>query len=813
MLDAFWSDLRFTGRMLRKNPGFSAIAIATLALGIGANTAIFSVVDHVILRPLAYRDPGRLYAVHEAVPSFPSAPPLLPVNAMHFLEWRKNVQAFDSVAMLSGSTLDLTGSGEPVRIPSARVSANLFGMLGIQPQIGRNFRPDEDQPGHEHEVIINYELWQGRLAGDPHVLGRKLILDGKPYEVIGVLPAKFRFPKLSDLYAMKVDEDRPEVWRPFALRKDELDDMGDFNYACIARLKPGVSPERALAELNAVQSNIARKLPEKADLRAHLVPLQQQISGRSQSGLQLVLMAVGGMLLIACVNIANLLLVKSTVRSREMAIRTALGASATRLVGQTIVESLALAITGGALGIAIAYVIMRVIVSHAPVDVPRLDEVQLDGSVLLFTAALSILCGLLFGVLPALASARRDPQEAMKSGGRGATTGKTSGRIRSSLVGIEVCLSVASLLTGALLLHSFVNLLNVDKGFDVKRVLTTELTLPETRYPTDEKKTQFVKQVLERVRSLPGIDSAGTVSQLPLSGEGGNNIIQVEGSNLPMMQRPLADIRRVSPGYFRTLGIALKRGRVFAETDEKHNVAVISSSAAAKLWPRQDAIGKRFRMGGDERPMLTVLGVVGDVKGASLNSPPSPTVYVPEWVKTWGSSTLTVKTTLSQAVAAAEIRKVLRELDPQMPVHFQTMEELLDDSVAQRRFQMQLILLFAISALLLASIGIYGVVSYSVAQRTSEIGIRMTLGAQRADIGTMVLWQGISPAMIGLAAGIVLSFLVERMIASMLFGVSALDLPAIAAVVACLLAVTLCATFIPALRATRVDPVTALRYE
>ena len=814
MLDGLWSDLQFTSRMLGKNPGFGAIAIATLAIGIGANTAIFSLVDHVILRPLAYRQPGRLVSIEEAVPSFHGAPPVIPVNAMHFLEWRKSVRAFESLALLGGVQFDLTGSGEPSRIPAARVSSNLFPMLGVQPQLGRTFRADEDQPGHDLEVVINNELWKGQFGGDPNILGRKLVLDGQPYQVIGVLPANFRFPKLSSLYSMAIPEDRPQIWKPFALEKDELDAMGDFNFVCIARLKAGVSPGRALSELNAVQNSIASKLPEKVTLRALISPLQDQITRGSRTGLQLILTAVGGMLLIACVNIANLLLARSTIRAREMAIRTALGASGIRLLSQMLVESTTLAVAGGAFGVAVAYAVLSIVVANAPVDLPRVDEVRLDGQVLLFTAVISIFCGLLVGVLPALASARRDPQEAMKSSGRGTTAGKTSSGIRSGLVAVEVCLSVMSLLIGALLLHSFINLLNVDKGFEVRRVLTLQLTLPSTRYPDDEKKAQFVKRTLQKIESLPGIESAATGSRLPLTGEGGNNTIQVEGSNLPIMQRPLADIRRVSPGYFRTMSIAVKNGRVFERADEKHDVAVLSASAAAKLWPHMDAVGKRFRMGDDNRPMLEVLGIVSDVRGISLNAPPTPTVYVPEWVRTWGEPTLVVKTALMPAAAAAEIRKTLHELDPQMPVqNFETMQEVLNDSVAQRRFQMNLVLLFAVSALLLASLGIYGVISYSVAQRTNEIGIRMTLGAQRANISRMVIWQGLAPAIAGLAAGVVAAFAVGRTIRSLLFGVAAADPIAIAGVVVTLLAVSLLAALVPSWRATRVDPAIALRYE
>lgn len=577
MLDALWSDLRFTARMLRKNPGFAIVAIVTLALGIGANTAIFSLVDHVILQPLAYPDAGRLYAIQEAVPTFAGAPPIVPVNAMHFLEWRKRVHAFESIALLNGLSLDLTGTGEPQRLPAARVSWNLFQTLGVQPLLGRSFRQEEDQPGHDHEVIINNELWRGRFAGDPNIIGRKISLNGNSYEVVGVLPANFRFPNLSQLYAMSIAQQRPEIWKPFALEKDELDDMGDFNFACIARLRPGISGAGALAELNVVESALARKLPEKVVLKGILLPLRAQITGRSRTGLELVLIAVGAVLLIACVNIASLLLTRATARSREMAIRIALGASRARLLRQVLVESLALALTGGAIGLAFAYAAVRVIVSRAPLDLPRLDEVHLDARVLLFTAAVSVCCGLLSGLLPAWSCGRRDPQEAMKAAARGTTTSRSSNHVRSLLVSFEVCLSAMSLIAGALLLHSFVNLLHIDKGFDVRRIVTVDLSLPTVRYPDTGKKAVYLRQMLQRVKTLPGIQSAGIINTLPLSGEGGDNFIQVEGSNLPIMQRPLADIRQVNPDYFQTMSIALQQGRTFADSDYQHQVTVISA--------------------------------------------------------------------------------------------------------------------------------------------------------------------------------------------------------------------------------------------
>lgn len=394
-----------------------------------------------------------------------------------------------------------------------------------------------------------------------------------------------------------------------------------------------------------------------------MLPLQSQITGRSRLGLEMVLIAVGAVLLIACVNIANLLLARTTVRTREIAIRAALGASAARLLRQALVESLALALAGGALGLAVAYWATRVIVLQAPADLPRLDEVQLDTRVLLFTAGVSVFCGLLFGLLPAWVAARQDPQEAMKAAGRGSTSSKSSGRLRWVLIGGEACLSAMSLLAGALLLHSFMNLLGVDKGFSVQRLITTDLSLPAVRYPDQRAKTAFLKRLLTRVQALPGIVSAGVVNRLPLSGEGGNNVIQTEGSNLPMMQRPLADIRQVNGDYFRTMSIPIEQGASFSDADEGRTLAVVSASAARKLWPHEDPIGKRLRMGGDNNPMLQVIAVVGDVRGAGLNAPPAPTVYIPYWIRVWGSPSLVVRTSLSRAAARRQLGQVIRQLD------------------------------------------------------------------------------------------------------------------------------------------------------
>ena len=563
-----------------------------------------------------------------------------------------------------------------------------------------------------------------------------------------------------------------------------------------------------------IQGNIAGRLSEKVELRAALVPLQEQITGRARTGLQLMLAAVGAVLLIGCVNIANLLLARATTRRREMAIRSAIGASSGRLARQMLVESLLLSGLGGLTGVMIAYAAIRVILASAPVDLPRLDEIHLDARVLLFTMGISIVAGLLFGFFPAWRFAQADPQDAMRSGARGATVGKGTGRLRSLLVTLEVGLSALCLVAGGLLLHSFFKLLDVNRGFETQRIVTVSLNLPNTRYPDREKRAAFLQSMLEHVQVLPGVTSAGVSNMLPLGGEGGNNLVAPEGSKVPLMERSLADIRQVSPDYFRTLGIPLRTGRFFGEGDRSHNVALVSPLTAERLWPGQNPLGKRFRIGGDQSPLMEVIGIAGDVRGVSLNKNPSATVYVPYWQRAFNQISLAVKTAMEPLAASSAIRAAIRAVDPELPVPaFRTMDEIVAESVAQRRFQMTLVLLFGLTALLLASLGIYGVVSYSVAQRTNEMGIRMALGAPRAGIRSLVLRQSLPPVMLGLGVGVVASLALGRVLSSLLFGVGAGDPLTIFTVIALLSAVAIVAAYIPAHRATQVDPITALRYE
>ena len=815
MLDALWADFRFAARLLWKSPGFTAVAVATLALGIGANTAIFSVVDYVLLRPLPYSHAERLYAVHEVMPKFAHIAPLMPVNVMHFTDWRRNAHAFEHMAIISGIPLNLTGTGEPQQLNAARVSPALFWMLGVQAQLGRTFLAEEDRPGRDSVVVLDDALWRTQFGADPGIIGRRLVLDGNPYEVVGVLPASFTFPKISRLYAMNVAEARPQLWKPFAATDDELQrDIGDFNYACIVSLKPGVSSQAAQGELNARQASLMSRASVSAELFARLVPLQAQITGRSRAGLQLLFAAVGLVLLIACVNIANLLLARATVRQRELAVRSALGASGRQLARQLLVESVLLSLIGGAVGVLIAYATVGALASTAPADVPRIDEVTVDGRILLFTCAVSLGCGLLFGLIPAWRCTRVDPQDAMKSAARGASPSGSGGRVRGWLVGTEVALSTVCLTIGGLLLHSLVKLTNVDVGFQAARVISIDLTLPETRYAETLQRVTFAREALRRLRALPGVQAAGLVNKLPLSGEGGNNLVAPDGADWTPLERPLADVRQVDPDYFRVMSIPLRSGRLFAEADGDRRVVLVSAGTAERLWPGKDAIGRRLVLGSDGSDAREVAGVVGDVRSVGARKQPTLTVYVPYWQRLRSELSLVARTTLGADQVAAPMRAAIWQVDRDLSIAaLRPMDDLVRASLAQDRFQTALVLLFGVAAALLASLGIFGVVSYSVAQRTNELGIRLALGAPPRRVRALVLRQGLMPVIAGVALGLPLSMAAGRLTQVLLFGVSPADPLTIVGVVLGLTTVAAAGTWLPTARATRLDPVTALREE
>jgi len=807
-------DFRYALRALGRNPGYAAIVILILAAGIGANTAMFSIVDGVLLRALPFHEPEQLYAIQESVPRFASLAPDFPVNALHVQEWRKRWTAAEQIGMIDGFSLNLTTGGEPARVNAERISANLFPLLGVQPQIGRGFLEEEDQEGRDQVVLLSDSLWQRRFHGDRSVLGRKIILNDKPYEVIGVMPPGLRLPRVSQLQSMHIEDQEPDLWKPFAATKDDLEVMGNFNFGCIVRLKRGVQPGRALEELNVIEADLVRDYPEKVELVAKMAPLQQEMTGRSRKGLLLLLSAVGAVLLIVCVNIANLMLARATGRRREFAIRAAVGASTRRLLRQMLTESLVVAVIGGALGIAVAYGAVQLILTNAPVDVARLNEVRIDGGVLAVACGLTLLSALLFGMLPAWRSSRIDPQEGMRSGGRSATESRHSGRMRTVLVALEVGLSTVCLAAAGLLLNSFVRLMHVDKGFDVEHVMSIELYMGGTRYKTSEKRTEFLRKTIDAIGPLPGVTALGVVNQLPLTGEGNNNLLIVDGTNAPLFERPLVDMRSVNGDYFHAMGIALRSGRVFAESDRERGVAIVGESTARKVWPGENPIGKKVRFGEPSAPVMEVIGVAGDVRGNGLQKAPQQVVYIPYWYRGRSATSLVVRTGMDPKSIAGAVRAELRKLDPELPVpQFKTMEDIVSASVSERKFQLMLVLVFAGIALVLACLGIFGVVSYTVAQRRGEMGIRLALGATAGNLRTLVVRQGLMPVVIGLACGIAGALALGRVMEGLLFGVRASDPWTLAGVSCLLIGVAAAACYIPAFRVSRADPLSALRYE
>jgi putative ABC transport system permease protein len=807
-------DIRYAWRALARNPGFAAVAILTLALGIGANTAIFTVFNGILLHPLPYPQPARLVAVQEIVPKFAKYGPTLPVNSWHFREWRKQNRSFDQLALLLSVNFTLTSTGEPERLNGARVSSSLFPMLGIQAAVGRTFLEEEDQPGHDRVVVISDRLWTRRFQRDPAVVGSKIVLDGTPFEVVGVLPPPARVPTDSQVLSMAGGSAAEDIWKPFAISDDELTIMGDFDYGCIGRLKPGVSMARATSDLNAIQNAISQSMADKTALAVSLTGLQQQITGSSRASLTLLLAATGAVLLIVVVNLANLLLARAAGRSKELAVRAALGAGMGRLVRQMLTESLILAAVGGALGWLAAQWALSAIVLKAPLDIPGLQYIHMDFTALAFVALVSVGSGVLFGVLPAWRTAHADPQAALTSAGR-STTDRGGGRARSLLIATEVALSAVCLVAGGLLLNSFVRLIHVDTGFRADHAVALELSLPEIRYPDREARGRFVRPLLERIEALPGVVAAGINNRGPLSGVGSNLGLWVEGVDMPALDRPTVDYRCVSPDFFRAIGIPLMSGRLIAEQDRGRRVGLVSAKTAQRMWPGQNPIGRRFQLGGGDKfaadpdAGVSVIGVVGDVRSI-LSKDPHLTVYLPYWQRDRWDFSLVVRTAMDPLAIAPALRDAIHGLDRELVVPRPiTLEDVVDASVRQRRFQMALVLAFATAALLLAAIGVYGVVSQSVMQRTKELGIRLALGAPRASIAR----HGLTPVIAGLAAGIGIALVATRSIGGLLFGVPATDPATYGAVVGVLLLAGLLACWLPARRAARIDPLEALRQE
>ncbi|HEV2913882.1 MAG TPA: ABC transporter permease [Pyrinomonadaceae bacterium] len=809
MIGGIWQDLRYGLRMMLKNPAFTAVAVLALGLGIGANTAIFSVVNSILLRPLPFREPDRLVTVMH---NYPKLDLIAPVSPPGFEDYRARTDVFENAGASSGGSFNLTGEGEPERIQARGVTAGFFETLGVEAALGRTFLPEEDKPGNEHVVVLSNGLWQRRYGADPGVVGRTITLDGEGYTVVGVMPAGFRFYGQDD------------AWAPLALNAEMMSPnrRGSEFLLMIARLKPGVSFEQAQAAMNSVASQIRQDNPQQypsdSDWGVRVKPVYEEMVADIRPALLVLLGAVGFVLLIACANVANLLLARASVRRKEIAIRTALGAGRWRLVRQLLTESVLLSITGGGLGLLLAVWGVDVLVKLNQNNIPRAREIGIDARVLAFTFGLSLVTGVLFGLAPALQASRTQLTDALKEGGR-TSGGSHRARFRSLLVVTEIALALVLLIGAGLMVKSFSRLSHVDPGFQPQNLLTMQVALPVTKYKEDKQIGDFFRQALEKIKSLPGVQSEGAVSQLPLSGSVASGFFTIEGQEASGEQRPHTDLRASSPEYLQTMGIPLLKGRYFNErdTDSSPNVAIIDETLARRYWPGADPVGRRISYNRrDGKPVWReIVGVVGAIKHKALDADYRGQLYFPHPQNPWSNMSLVVRSnTADPASLTAAVRSAIQAVDKDQPVYrVMTMETMVAESVAQHRFSMFLLTLFAVVAVALAVVGLYGVMSYGVSQRTHEIGIRMALGAQARDVLRMVVGQGFVLALLGVGAGLLGALALTRVMSSLLFGVSATDPFMFVSVPLILAGVALLACYLPARRATKVDPMVALRYE
>ncbi|HYN85040.1 MAG TPA: ABC transporter permease [Pyrinomonadaceae bacterium] len=809
-MNKLWQDLRYGFRGLMAKPGPTLVAVLTLALGIGANTAIFSVVNSVLLRPLPFRDSERLVRVGGVNLKTGNGPGTL--SPPDFYDWRERTQSFESLAAYDGWSPSLTGAGDPERLTAGRVSADFFNVLGVDAQLGRAFVRQEEQRGNHRVVVLSDGLWRRRFNADREIVGRDVTLSGESYTVVGVTPADFELPQLTG-----VSFEPPELWTPFAPDLSQWGRSSRSVDAAIGRLKPGVSLEQAQAELAAVAQELRQQYPdENTNAGAGLVSLHEQLVGEVRTSLLAFVAAVGFVLLIACANVANLLLARAAARRKEMAIRTALGASRWRIVRQLLTESLLLSACGAAVGFLLALWAKDLLVALGSDALPHLGRTALDARVLLFTLGVTILTGLVFGLAPALSASRPDLNEALKEGGGKGVTGGARGRLRGLLVVSEVALSLVLLISAGLLVKSFMRLREVDPGFDSRGVLTMNVFLPGARYGEDAQQAAFFDRAVEELRARAGVEAVGVTSNLPISGNYDRVGFYVE--DRPAASREdVPDLERyiVNDDYFRAMSIPLREGRGFGAQDgaDAPPVALVNEAAAKKFWPGESAVGRRVRTD-PESPWRTVVGVVGDVRHYGLETAANMQFYVPYRQVPTQVMTFALRAKDNPAALASSAREAVWAVDKDQPVYnVATMEELVAKSVAQRRFTLLLLGLFACVAVFLASVGIYGVMSYTVAQRTHEIGVRMALGAQPRDVLRLVVGKGLALALAGVGVGLVGALLLTRAIASLLYGVSATDVTVFAGVPVLLALVALAATYVPARRATKVDPMVALRYE
>lgn len=801
-------DLRYGFRMMKKRPGFTIIAVIALALGIGANSALFSVVNAVMLKPLPYPHPERIMLLFET--SQKLGIDLFPFSGPDYIDIKNQNQIFEHVAAAGEASFNLTAEGtEPERIEGMATSADLFPLLGVQPLLGRPFSVDEEQPGRNRVAVISYSLWQRRFGANQNLVGQTITLDGQSYLVAGVMPPDFHFP----------EGEKMDIWVPLSFATGQENPRGHHDLYILGRLKPNVTMTEAQTEMDVIASRLSQQYPDtNQDWGIKVVSFQKALTEDIGPALYVLLAAVGFVLLIACTNVANLQLARATARQKEVAIRLAIGANRWRLMKQFLTESILLASLGGALGLLLAYWGVDALVSILPEDVPRLEQIGIDRYVLGFTLAISVLTGILLGMAPALQATKPDLTEALKESSRNLMGSFRRNRLRSLLVISEVALALLLLIGAGLMMKSFYHLRSVRPGFNPDNLLAVHLSLPEQKYEDKAEQAAFFHQLLERVETLPGVVSAGAAMNLPMTDDSRCDFsIEGQPPNAPGGER-LTSYSPASPNYFRTMGIPVVNGRAFTEqdTDKTTPVIIINETMARQYFGSENPVGRRLKLADPEEPLpwRTIVGVVGDVRHRSLDAAPMPEVYTPFLQDPQGGMALVVRTTSNPAGILPAVRREVAAIDKEQPIYgVETMEHIVSQSIASQRLSVMLLTLFALLALVLAGVGIYGVISYTVSQRTHEVGIRMALGAQKKDILRLVVGQGMTLVLIGLAVGLAGAFALTRLMTSLLFEVRPTDPLTFVGLSVLLAAVSLIASYIPARRAAKVDPMVALRYE
>jgi putative ABC transport system permease protein len=800
-IETFFQDVRYGLRSLRKKPGFTVTAVIALALGIGANTAIFSVINAVLLRSLAYRDPGGIVMVWER--SLRGGRSQNSVSPANFLDWKRQSKSFEQIAASWDTRVNLTSGGEPEEIQVQKVSADFFPILGVSPELGRTFVRAEETSGTEPVVILGHDLWQTRFAGNRAIVGQTVAMSGRNCTVIGVMPPGFHFLNTQIKAWLPLQLDPATDWRK----------SGRF-LRSVARLKPGVSVQQAQAELDTIGKQLEIAYPDfNKGWGVNLVPMHEQIVGDIRPVLLVLVAAVAFVLLIACANVANLLLSRAASRQKELALRAALGADRLRLIRQMMTESVLLALMGGVLGVLLAYWGIQLLVAFAPDNIPRLHEITIDPRVLSFTFGVSLLTGLVFGLVPALQSSRPDLNDALKEGARGSSS--SSRVVRNLFVVAEMALALVLLVGAGLMLRSFAQLHQVKTGFDAENVLTMRVQLPAAKYGQPQQRADFFKRAEDRLATLPGVKSVGAISYLPLTGLATSTSFNLATKPLPPSESPGTEVRPITPGYFNAMGIPLLKGRAFDERDGANSrVVIINETLARKFFPGQDPIGQQLIVSWEPEVADEIIGIVGDIKETALEQEPNPAVYWPHPREPYPFMNYVIRSAIDPTTLSAAAAREIHALDPDQPVaDVRTLDQVVAKSIARPRFNALLLAIFAGVALVLSSVGIYGVMNYSATQRTQEIGIRMALGAKPGDILRLVVGHGMKLTAAGIAIGVIASLALTRVMTNLLFGVTATDLPTFLGVSALLTAVALLANYIPARRATRVSPVVALRYE